>query len=282
MHSVTLSGLAGITYNDAGTHTIIGSNSSVAETYNLQGESTIDGNGGTDMVNLLASADLSGKLQDIEALNLGANNATITSSDDNSFALSGTGNLSIDTTGTYSAVGITGKGVTINGSIGNDTLTATSNDDKIFGNGGIDTVDAGNGNDKFVLDFSNLTALDSFNGNGGSDTVSLTGSNASVLNDSTAFSNIETLDISSLGLDIGGLTISASSLYSFDSNTTSFSDALTLNVDTPTQLGHISLNNVLSVNGDSSGVTGGTWALSSAGDYAITTTDSHTLYMHVV
>ena len=236
MSTVSMSSLTGVTYNDTiGGHTLAGSNSSIAETYNLSAASSIDGNGGTDTVNLLASMDLSNKLQDIEALNVNNYNTTITSSDDNSFALSGTGNLSIDATGTYSAAGITGKGVTINGSAGNDTITATNNDDTIMGNGGVDTIDAGSGNDKFVLDFSNLASLDSFNGNSGSDTVSLTGSNASLL-DNSKFSNIETLDISSLGLSGSGLSISATALDSFTT-----SHALTLDISDNTQGSHINL-----------------------------------------
>lgn len=218
MSGVTVSGLAGITYNDAGAHTIMGSNSSVAETYNLQGASIVDGNGGTDTVNLLASVDLSGKVQDVEALNLGTNNATITSSDDNSFALGGTGNLTINATGTYSAAAITGKGVTINGSVGDDTITGTSNDDVIDGNGGLDNIDAGSGNDRFVIDFSEISSLVAFNGNGGTDTVSVLGALGSSQTIAPSVSNIETFDISSLNLGAFDLTISAATLDAFSSS----------------------------------------------------------------
>ncbi|AOO66352.1 beta strand repeat-containing protein [Sulfurospirillum halorespirans] len=283
MSVATVSGLSGITYNDTiGGHSISGS-SSVTETYNLSAASSIDGNGGTDTVNLLSTMDMSGKLQDIEALNLNSYDATITSSDDASFALSGTGNLSINlsATGTYDASSITGKGVTINDTTGDDTITGTGQDDLIHSTGGADVIQTGNGNDQLVLDFSNLASFDHFDGGSGNDTVSITGSNASVLNDSTLFSNIETLDISNLGLDSGlGLSINASSLFAFDSSTTA-STMLTLDVaNSGTTVSNISLDNVASVNG----VTDAdhSWALSATGDYTITTTNNETLYMHVV
>jgi Ca2+-binding RTX toxin-like protein len=220
MSGKTVSGLAGITYNDGGAHTITGSGGTVTETYNISAASTIDGNGGTDNVNVSASIDMSGKLQDVEALNIGANNVTISSSDDSSFALSGGGNLSIDASGVYSAASITGKGVTINGSGGVDTITGTSNDDVINGNGGTDELHGGLGNDTFVLDFANL---DSVFGDGGTDTVQF--ATAAVADGSLAgasFANIETLDVSLLTISDGnadtfGLSMTASGLDAFTS-----------------------------------------------------------------
>ncbi len=221
MSAKTISGLSGITYNDTGAHSIIGSNGTVAETYNISGASTIDGNGGTDTVNVSSSVDMSGKLQDIEALAIGANNVTISGSDDNSFALSGSGNLSINVSGTYSAAAITGKGVTINGSAGVDTITGTSNDDVINGAGGVDELHGGNGNDTFVLDFANL---DSVFGDSGTDTVRF--KTASVTDGSLAgasFTNIENMDMSLLSIsdgadaDVFGMSMSAATLDGFTS-----------------------------------------------------------------
>lgn len=265
MSAVTVSGLAGITYNDVGAHTIIGSNSSVAETYNLQGASIVDGNGGTDTVNLLASADLSGKLQDVEALNLGANNATITSSDDNSFALGGTGDLTINATGTYSAATITGKGVTINGSVGDDTITGTSNDDVIDGNGGLDNIDAGSGNDRFVIDFSEISSLVAFNGNSGTDTVSVLGALGSSQTIAPSVSNIETFDISTLNLGAFDLTISAATLDAFSS-----SDPLNITMANTSQDTHLHVDGITSYT-DNGGVTqlAPSVSLSTTHDYGI-------------
>lgn len=219
MSAKTISGLAGITYNDSGAHTITGSGGTVAETYNISAASTIDGNGGTDTVNISASVNMSGKLQDIETLAIGANNVTISGSDDNSFALSGSGNLSIDVSGTYSAASITGKGVTINGSGGNDDITGTANDDVINGGGGTDALHGGNGNDTFVLDFANL---DSVFGDGGTDTVRFEAAAVSDGSLAASFTNIENIDMSLLTISDGdadtfGMSISASTLDGFTS-----------------------------------------------------------------
>jgi len=240
MSTVTLSGLGGITYNDTtGGHTISGSNSSIAETYNLSAASSIDGNGGADTVNLLGTMDMSGKLQDIEALNLNSYNATIASSDDASFALSGTGNLSINlsASGTYDASSITGKGVIINDTTGTDTITGTAQDDVIHSTGGADVIHAGNGNDQLVLDFTNLANLTFDGGAGSSDTAKLTGSVTDGTLTQNAFTNIEKLDLSSLGLndtnaDGHALTLSASALSSF----TDTNKSLTLSIGSNTDI----------------------------------------------
>jgi len=278
MSTVSMSGLTGVTYNDTvGGHTLAGSNSSIAETYNLSAASSIDGNGGTDTVNLLASMNLSNKLQDIEALNVNSYNTTITSSDDSSFALSGTGNLSIDATGTYSAAGITGKGVTINGSAGNDTITATSNDDTIMGNGGIDTIDAGSGNDKFVLDFSNLAALNSFNGGNNNDTLSFNNiANGSTVGstDFNNISNIETLDISSLNLSTDSMTIDVAALWKLASTSDSATaNTITLNIDelnlTSGDITISGVNSVIDTGSGTGSLNTGNWTFSSTGTYDI-------------
>lgn len=224
--------------------------------------------GGVDTLYTTATMDLSSNsISGIETLSVSS--GTTTTLDYNDLSVGG-GNIST----------LTGSGgVAVNGAASMDIHS-----ENIAGLGSDKLGITGTaGADSLVLDFSQLDKIQ-FNGGNGSDTVSFTSSAVAsgATFDTNAFSNIETLDISSLGLSGSGLSISASSLYAFDSNTTSLSDALTLDVDTSTQLGHISLNNVASVNGSTSGVTADTWALASAGDYTITTTDSHTLYMHVV
>lgn len=217
--------------------------------------------GGVDTLYTTASMNLSSNtLSGIETLSVASGTTTT---------------LDYDDLGTGKITTLTGSGsVSVNGATSMDIHS-----ENIAGLGSDKLGITGTaGADSLVLDFSQLDKIQ-FNGGNGSDTVSLTGSNASVFNDSTAFSNIETLDISSLGLDSGGLTINASSLYAFDSNTTSLSDALTLDVANA-QLGNISLSNIASVNGVSDA--DHIWSLAAAGDYTITTTNSETLYMHVV
>jgi len=250
---------------------------------------SFDSNGGNDTVNLLSSMDLSNKLQDIETLNLNSYNTTLTSSDDNSFALSGTGSLSIDVTGTYSAASITGKGVTINGSAGNDTITATNNDDTIIGNGGVDTIDAGSGNDKFVLDFSNLSALASFDGGNNNDTLSFNNiANGSTVGatDFNNISNIETLDISSLNLSTDSMTIDVAALWKLASTSDlATTNTITLNIDESNLTSEdITLSGVNSVTDTGSGIgslNAGSWTFSSTGTYDIND-GTNTFHLQVV
>ncbi|WP_263833874.1 beta strand repeat-containing protein [Sulfurospirillum oryzae] len=76
------------------------------------------------------------------------------------------------------------------------------------------------GADNLVLDFSQLDKIH-FDGTTGTDTVSFTSSAVAsgATFDTNAFSNIETLDISSLGLSGSGVTIDANALKSFTGGT---------------------------------------------------------------
>ena len=256
----------------------------VSEAINIV-EST---SGGTaDTVVLQHDINFTGKtLANIEALNLGTYNATITSTQDNSFALSGTGTLTINSSGgTYDASNITGHGVTINGAASSDTITGTSYADTILGNGGADTINAGAGADTFVLDFSNVSSLVSYNGGADSDTVQVNNLSSGTL-DMSKFSNIETLDISTQASS--SLSMSASSLYS-SADTSSHSLTMNINDSSSTLVSgdSISLSNVSTVTSGGSAASGldstnHKWSLSAIGDYTITTTDSHTLYLHIV
>ncbi|DAB36002.1 MAG TPA: hypothetical protein CFH80_07135, partial [Sulfurospirillum cavolei] len=228
----------------------------------------INDTGGSDTLYTTSTMDLSTEtIVGIETLNVA--NTTTTTLDYNDLSVGGGDIATLEGSGSVAINGTTSmdiQSLSVD-ALGDDQLgiTGTTSDDAL------------------VLDFSQLDEI-SFNGNSGSDTVTLYGTNVSSLSDSTAFSNIETLDISSLGLDSGGLTISASSLYAYDSNTTS-TDYLTLEVnDSSGTVNNIDLSNIASVSDGSTTTTvssGDMWALTSVGDYTITTTDSSILYLHV-
>lgn len=258
------------------------------DTLNLSSASAIqsfDGNGGSDTVNLLSSMDLSGKLQDIEALNLNSFNTTITSGDDASFALSGTGSLSINlsASGSYDASGITGKGVTINDTTGNDTIIGTGHDDVLFSSGGSDSMNAGSGNDRFVLDFANVDALDSFNGGSGNDTAYLSNLNGQSIDTSTLFTSVETLDVTSLSS--GNLSINFDALWSYantselDTDANSATKEINLHVNSANVSGTSITSSGANIDIDGSDTNYSSWALTS-GDHTLTN-GTETLYLHV-
>ena len=174
-----------------------------------------------------------------------------------------TGNVTIDDAN--------GKNVTLGS--GADTISTTT--------GG--TVNMGGGDDHFTVDFSNIGSL-TMDGGAGTDTVTLTGSNASTLS-STAFTNIETLDLHSLGLASGGLTIDATSLYAFTGTNAGYS--LTMDAATADISGSkLSINNISSWQEDSGSVnTGSSFTLdtnTAAHTYTITDTNNHVIDLHVI
>ncbi|WP_442765984.1 hypothetical protein, partial [Sulfurospirillum cavolei] len=230
---------------------------------------TDTGSSGNDTLYTTSTMDLSTQtIVGIETLNVA--NTTTTTLDYGDLNVGGGNIATLEGSGSVAIHGTTSMNIQSLSvdALGNDQLgiTGTASDDHL------------------VLDFSQLDEI-SFNGNGGRDTVAINGiTGGSTLNDTTAFSNIETLDISSLGLDSGGLTISASSLYAYDSNTTS-TDYLTLEVnDSSGTVNNINLSNIASVSDGSTTTTvssGDMWALTSVGDYTITTTDNSILYLYV-
>ncbi len=230
---------------------------------------TDTGSSGNDTLYTTSTMDLSTQtIVGIETLNVA--NTTTTTLDYGDLNVGGGNIATLEGSGSVAIHGATSMNIQSLSvdALGDDKLgiTGTTNDDAL------------------VLDFSQLDEI-SFDGNGGRDTVAIKGiTDGSTLDDTTAFSNIETLNISSLGLDSGGLTISASSLYAYDSNTTS-NDYLTLEVnDSNGTVNNINLSNIASVSDGSMTTTvssGYMWALTSVGDYTITTTDSYILYLHV-
>ena len=92
---------------------------------------------------------------------------------------------------------VNSKGLTINGSSGNDTITGSNGNDAIFGNGGNDVINAGNGNDQIYGGAGN----DTINAGAGTNTINFAKNNGTntiingggtdtlVFTDETDFSN---------------------------------------------------------------------------------------------
>jgi len=178
--------------------------------------------GGVDTLYTTATMDLSSKtISGIETLSVAS--GTATTLDYNDLSVGG-GNIST----------LTGSGsVAINGTasmdIHSETITGLGSD-KLG-------ITGTTGADNLVLDFSQLDKIQ-FDGGTGADKVSFTSSAVAsgATFDTNAFSHIETLDISSLGLSGSGLSISATALDSF-----STSHSLTLDISDNTQGSHINL-----------------------------------------
>jgi hypothetical protein len=88
------------------------------------------------------------------------------------------------------------------GTSGNDTLTGTANAEVIFGNGGVDSIAADDGNDTVILTGSSLTALAATSNtatvNGGNDinTLKLSGINLNLdLTNATAMGKLDNFNV---------------------------------------------------------------------------------------
>ena len=235
------------------------------DTYNVSAVTNINDSGtsGTDTLNTTATMDLSGKLSGIEILNVAS--ATITTLNYADIGSSGVSTLS-------------GAGtVHINGTASMDihTETVSLGTDKLG-------ITGTAGADSFVLDFSQLDKVQ-FDGGAGTDTVSFFGSTAATaLTDINAFSNIEILDIHTLGLSGGSLAIDANSLYAFTGTNAGHSlelDAVAADLS----------GSKLSINGltawtDITATTSGTssFALSAGHQYSLTDTGGHITDLHVL
>ncbi|WP_333805440.1 hypothetical protein [Sulfurospirillum sp.] len=182
--------------------------------------------GGVDTLYTTASMNLSSySISGIETLSVAS--GTTTTLDYNDLSVGG-GNIST----------LTGSGnVTLNGAASMDIHS-----ENIAGLGSDKLGIAGTaGNDNLVLDFSQLDKI-KFDGVTGSDTVSFTSSSVAsgTTFDTNAFENIDTLDISNLGLSGSGLTIDANALKNFTSGT---NDLTLLISSTATQDSYIHLSN---------------------------------------
>jgi hypothetical protein len=220
------------------------------------------GTGTGDTLITTATMNLSGKVSGIETLNVTGGTTTLNYTDIGSSGistLSGSGSVSINGT---TSMDIHSETV----SLGTDNLSIAGT----------------TGNDNLVLDFSQLDKVQ-FNGSSGNDMVSFFGSTASTtLTDTNAFTNIETLDIHSLGLSAGGLTIDANSLYAFTG--TNVGHSLTLDAaSADLSAGHLSLSGVNSWSIDGGAANSGNFTLSSGNHtYSLTDTSGHTTDLHVL
>ncbi|WP_414720224.1 hypothetical protein [Sulfuricurvum sp.] len=251
--------LSGATLNSA--TTITGSTGDETLTLDQSMNSINLGTGTGDTLNTLATMDLSGKVSGVEILNVA--NATTTTLNYSDIGASGISTLS-------------GSGaVTINGAttmdISSETVSLGADKLGITGTTGADSL---------VLDFSQLDKVQ-FDGNSGSDTVSFFGSTASTtFSDTNAFTNIETLDISSLGLSGGSLAIDANSLYAFTG--TNVGHSLTLDAATADLSGNLSVDGLTSwTNVDTGIVTTASNFTLSSGHYSLTDTSGHITDLHV-
>ena len=126
--------------------------------------------------------------------------------------------LDYDDLGVGKIATLTGSGeVTVNGS---NSMNISSENIAGLGSDKLGITGTA-GDDNLVLDFSQLDKIHFDGGTAGTDTVSFTSSVvvSGEIFDTNAFSNIETLDISSLGLSGLGLTIDANALKSFTGDT---------------------------------------------------------------
>ena len=259
-----------------------------SDTYNASVATNITdtGTNGTDVLHVTANGlDFSDKtISGIETLDLGTTTGTtLSGSEITAFTnVTGSGNLHVNSalngninlsaySGDVTIDDANGKNVTLGG--GNDTITTTS--------GG--TVSMGGGNDHLSLDFSNIGSL-TMDGGAGNDTVSLFGTNAAALTSTSAFSNIETLDIHSLGLSSGGLAIDANALYAFTG--TNAGHSLTLDASTADlTAGHLSISGISSWTEDGGAInTGSSLVLDSGSShvYSLTDTNGHVTDLHVL
>ncbi len=236
------------------------------DTYNVSVATNIADTGDIDILNTTATMDLSGKVSGIETLNVAFGTTTTLNYGD-----IGTSGISI----------LSGLGsVSIHGTTTMDihTETVSLGADKLGITG---TAFA----DSLVLDFSQLSKIQ-FDGGTGTDTVSFFGTNAATLNDLNAFTNIEKLDIHSLGLSGGGLAIDANSLYAFTGTNAGFSFELDA-AATDLSNSKLSIDGLTSWKVDGGTVNTGSSFILSAGDahhYSLTTsTNTITdLYVHAL
>lgn len=244
------------------TASVTGSNGDETLTID-QAQSSINLGAGTgDTLITTATMNLSGKILGVETLNVTGGTTTLNYSD------IGTGAIST----------LTGSGsVSINGTTSMDihSETVSLGADKL-------AISGTTGNDNLVLDFSQLDKVQ-FNGGSGTDTVSFFGSTTSTtLSDTNAFTNIEKLDIHSLGLSGGSLAIDANALYAFTGTNTGHSlelDAASADLSA----GNLSLSGVNSWTIDGGAANSGNFTLSSGTHtYSLTDTSGHTTDLHVL
>ena len=164
----------------------------------------ITDSGGTDTLYTTATMDLSSNsISGIETLSVASGTTT---------------RLDYDDLGVGKIATLTGSGeVTVNGS---NSMNISSENIAGLGSDKLGITGTA-GDDNLVLDFSQLDKIHFDGGTAGTDTVSFTSSvvASGEIFDTNAFSNIETLDISSLGLSGLGLTIDANALKSFTGDT---------------------------------------------------------------
>ena len=250
------------------------------DTYNVSVATSITDTSGTDTLNIITNNInmSSNTITGIETLALGVTTGTtLNATEVSSFtAITGSGSLTVNNALT-SAIDLSSYSgnITLNDANGQNVTLGSGNDVISATTGG--TVNMGGGNDSLALDFSNLANI-TFDGAGGSDTVSFFGTAATTLSDTNAFTNIEVLDLSTLGLTSNSLAIDAHSLYAFSNATHS------LELDAVATGNTLSINNVTSWTMDGGGTNLGSISLS-VGDhhYSILDTNNNTLTdLHVL
>lgn len=170
----TYTGKLNLTYNTAGTNTIIGS--AQADTFTFTAgfvgtNDVVDGGAGNDTLTVTGNANLT-NVTNVENIKVnGTNSATVTTVA-NSIGLGQT--LNIDGSGLTGAAALTtavagtetyflnitgsGNGDTLVGSIQKDTISGGAGNDTITGGAGADTIDVGTGFDQVAFDVAHLGA----------------------------------------------------------------------------------------------------------------------------